>query len=281
MARIRSDKPEAYQSESLAEVGLAAERTFKGMATIADDLGRLADKPAQINGELWSMRGGHTRDDLEAELSELAAPQPGLICRYTGCDGKRYIHLVSWDQHQKIDRPSKSRLPRCPVHLSEKDYCGRHEGPCPVPVGHEASSTTREDSRVLPASSMQDLGPRTMDLGSGPRTVEPRASERELPPRAPVDDFTLTPAMRRVAHKTHPGLDLDFEESQFRSHYRSTGDTRRSWPDAWEKWIASSAKRISQARASPAAPRQSTTDQRVAQAQALKAELAAARNGMP
>ena len=51
MARIRSDKPEAYQSETLAEISLAAERTFKGMATIADDRGRLADKPAQINGE--------------------------------------------------------------------------------------------------------------------------------------------------------------------------------------------------------------------------------------
>ena len=50
MARIRSDKPEAYQSETLAEISLAAERTFKGMATIADDNGRLADKPAQING---------------------------------------------------------------------------------------------------------------------------------------------------------------------------------------------------------------------------------------
>jgi len=71
MARIRSDKPESYQSETLAEVGLAAERTFRGMATIADDRGRLTDKPAQINGELWAMRSErepHTRHDLEAEL---------------------------------------------------------------------------------------------------------------------------------------------------------------------------------------------------------------------
>ncbi len=74
MARIRSDKPESYQSETLAEISLAAERTFRGMATIADDRGRLADKPAQINGELWSMRSErepHTRDDLEAELAEM------------------------------------------------------------------------------------------------------------------------------------------------------------------------------------------------------------------
>jgi hypothetical protein len=146
MARIRSDKPEAYQSETLAEVSLAAERTFKGMATIADDRGRLPDKPAQINGSLWAMRGNHTKDDLEGELRELVAV--GLVCRYMGCDGKRYLHMVSWDQHQKIDRPSKSRLPRCLRHPGPEglDYCGLHEGECILP---DPSRESREPSRDL------------------------------------------------------------------------------------------------------------------------------------
>jgi hypothetical protein len=158
MARIRSDKPEAYQSETLAEITLAAERTFKGMATIADDRGRLADKPAQINGELWSMRGSHTKDDLDAELDEMV--KVDLVCRYTGCDGKRYLHLVRWDQHQKIDRPSKSRLPRCPHHRNALDSCGLHEGECisrempgdprvPSPDPREDSMHPRETSRDL------------------------------------------------------------------------------------------------------------------------------------
>lgn len=261
MARIRSDKPEAYQSESLAEVSLAAERTFKGMATIADDLGRLADKPAQVNGELWSMRGGHSRQDLDGELQELAAPDVDLVCRYTGCDGKKYLHLVTWDKHQKIDRPSKSRLPRCPVHLSEKDYCGLHEGPCPTEsrgVSPVKSSTSHEDSRACSESSMQDLGSRTVDLG--PRTVEPRASEREQPASAPVDAFELTDSLRRWAHSTHPGLDLNFETDQFRLFYRSTGADRKSWPAAWQKWIGDSHKRLTQPRASPQPARQQQTD---------------------
>jgi hypothetical protein len=202
MARIRSDKPEAYQSETLAEVSLAAERTFKGMATIADDRGRLADKPAQVNGELWSMRGNHSRDDLEAELGEMV--KVDLVCRYTGCDGKGYLHLVRWDSHQKIDRPSKSRLPRCPHHQLAPDYCGRHEGDCPTretsPHPAEPSTDTREDSRGLDADSrgigddsMQDLGSRTedlgsLDLGSIPATPDAdkprRRSKAEDPQRA-------------------------------------------------------------------------------------------------
>lgn len=189
MGRIRSDKPEAYQSETLAEISVAAERTFKGMATIADDRGRLADKPAQINGELWSMRGNHTRDDLEAELAEMVSV--GLICRYTGCDGKRYLHFVTWDRHQKIDRPSKSRLPRCPRHRDEdeeRDRCGHHEGECkPREDSREAgevSRVAREGSRDFGEGSMQDLGSRTVDLGS--RTMSPphagaHAHARETP----------------------------------------------------------------------------------------------------
>ena len=188
MARIRSDKPEAYQSETLAEISLAAERTFKGMATITDDRGRLADKPAQINGELWSMRGNHTKDDLESELGEMVAVD--LVCRYVGCDGKRYLHLVKWDQHQKIDRPSRSRLPRCPRHQFDPDYCGRHADECPAletsPDPAEPSMDTREDSRGLDAESraigadsMLDLGSRTVDRGSVPTTSDAAKPRRQ------------------------------------------------------------------------------------------------------
>jgi hypothetical protein len=193
MARIRSDKPESYQSETLAEISLAAERTFRGMATIADDRGRLADKPAQINGELWSMRSErepHTRDDLEAELAEMV--KVDLVCRYTGCDGKRYVHLVKWDSHQKIDRPSKSRLPRCPFHQVKDDYCGLHEGECAFPEAspgspessrqsREDSMHTREGSNGSGEVSMLDLGSRTVDRGSVPATPDAARPRRSDP----------------------------------------------------------------------------------------------------
>lgn len=41
LARIRTIKPEAFVSESLATVSLTAERTFLGLLTQADDQGRL------------------------------------------------------------------------------------------------------------------------------------------------------------------------------------------------------------------------------------------------
>ena len=41
MARIRTIKPEAFTSESLAEVAISAERTLFGLLTQADDHGRV------------------------------------------------------------------------------------------------------------------------------------------------------------------------------------------------------------------------------------------------
>ena len=349
MARIRSDKPEAYQSETLAEISLAAERTFKGMATIADDRGRLADKPAQINGELWSMRGSHTRDDLEAELGEMV--KVDLVCRYAGCDGKRYLHLVRWDQHQKIDRPSKSRLPRCPHHQPDPDYCGRHEGDCQpveVPQGFDAPSReSREGSRdsqppqsgldanadtdervlqgdVIPPSangvqahsntpsdqgeqessresrepSMLDLGSRTVDRGS--RIVDPslpatpdadkprRRSKAEDPERAKnagdvVAAFMdgaqssgqpepATSIRARVGRDARTLLAEGYDvETLIKSAYRMGMGEWNDLAVQVRKDAAGSGP------GSPAPPRPSSTDRAMAEAQALKAKLAARR----
>ncbi|MBA2951632.1 hypothetical protein [Streptomyces himalayensis] len=58
-----------------------------------------------------------------------------------------------------------------------------------------------------------------------------------------VDGFQLTDAMRRWAHATYPHVDIDHSTAQFVSHYRSTGARRKSWPDAWQKWVRDDAQR--------------------------------------
>lgn len=148
MARIRTIKPEAFVSESLAEVSVEAERTFFGLLTQADDHGRHRDNAAIIAGLLWPLRAEHTSVHVEDDLHQLATA--GLLCRYTGCDGRRYLHIVTWSMHQKIDKPSQSRLPTCPQHHGA-DRCAPCKGTCtkraeetPTPTGvfAEASPNT-------------------------------------------------------------------------------------------------------------------------------------------
>ncbi|MFF2819426.1 hypothetical protein ACFVT9_28375 [Kitasatospora cineracea] len=126
MARIRSVKPETWVSETLAEVSIPAMVTFLGMTNHADDHGRHRDNAAIVYGLVWPMREEITRADVEEHLKQLAAV--GAVCRYTGCDGRKYFHYPTWRNHQKIDKPSLSRLPACP-HC-EPERCGVCKGPC-------------------------------------------------------------------------------------------------------------------------------------------------------
>lgn len=197
MARIRTIKPEAFSSESLAAVSIAAERTFYGLLTQADDHGRFRDQAAVITGLLWSLRPEHGPIEVEDDLNQLAMAD--LICRYEGEDGKRYLHIVTFAKHQKVNRPSGVRHPACPHHDG-----GRTPSPSPLahgglredavkahpPVG-EGSPERRDPSPShvsagqsrftepsmtvqggLPASSVSphgpDLRPRIRDLGSTP-----------------------------------------------------------------------------------------------------------------
>ncbi|MFJ4868536.1 hypothetical protein [Streptomyces sp. NPDC088757] len=163
MARIRTIKPEAFVSESLAEVSVEAERTFFGLLTQADDHGRHRDNAAIIAGLLWPLRAEHTSVHVEDDLHQLATA--GLICRYTGCDGRRYLHIVTWSEHQKIDKPSQSRLPSCPQHQAA-DRCAPCKGACTKRI--EGSAT---GSRGL-AEGSPNL-PRALDLPARTTSTPP------------------------------------------------------------------------------------------------------------
>ncbi|MFF2013203.1 hypothetical protein ACFVWY_29610 [Streptomyces sp. NPDC058195] len=161
MARIRTIKPEAFVSESLAEVSVEAERTFFGLLTQADDHGRHRDNAAIIAGLLWPLRAEHNSVHVEDDLHQLG--NAGLICRYTGCDGRRYLHIVTWSEHQKIDKPSQSRLPSCPQHQAAA-RCAPCKGTC----------TKREDSATAPRA-VAEASPNL------PRPLDPAAPSAAIP----------------------------------------------------------------------------------------------------
>ncbi len=190
IARIRTIKPEAFASESLASVSLSAERTFFGLLTQADDQGRLRDQAAVIAGQLWSLRREHGPVEVEDDLTQLDGA--GLICRYEGDDGKRYLHIVTFAKHQKINRPSGVRNPPCPHHdlgvpretsprvpgAVTEHTVTRQGGLTETSVnvesagqsGFRESSPQTRGGLTEPAVSPHgpDLGPRNRDLGTTP-----------------------------------------------------------------------------------------------------------------
>ncbi|MFC8350365.1 hypothetical protein [Streptomyces sp. NPDC057280] len=231
MARIRTIKPEAFASESLAAVSLAAERTFFGLLTQADDHGRFRDQPAVITGLLWSLRPEHGPVDVEDDLTQLASAH--LICRYAGDDGKRYLHIVTWRQHQKVNRPSGVRFPACPYHdvvqpapdaprthgdgteSSVKTHGGLSEDsrtPHELPDPHKTAdqNASQDPSRSthggLREPSMSphgpDLGPRNLDLG----TTSPSGSAGAPAPEIVSTQQLMAEYAAACAHRPPSGV---------------------------------------------------------------------------
>lgn len=146
VARIRTIKPELPQSESLGRVSRDARLLFINLWTIADDSGK-ARAASRLLASLLYPYDEDAPALIDGWLTELEGI--GAVRRYV-VDGSTYLDIPNWLKHQKIDRPSESRLPS--FDESSRGLANDREG----------SST--------------DLGPRTMDLG--PRTVDrgPRAT---------------------------------------------------------------------------------------------------------
>lgn len=153
MARIRSIKPELPQSESMGNVSRDARLTFIQLFTLADDEGRLRGNSRMLASLLFPYDDGEdgrprtTGKDVEAWMVELE--REGCIVRYQ-IDGAAYVQIANWLIHQKIDKPSKSKIPP-----------------------FDESSRTLANPREV---SSEDQGPRIKDQGEDKTTIDASAS---------------------------------------------------------------------------------------------------------
>ncbi|BEV47334.1 hypothetical protein [Afipia carboxidovorans] len=131
MARIRTIKPEFPQSETVGKLSRDARLLFIQLWTIVDDAGRTRAASRMLASLLYPYD-----DDAHALIDGWLDELERMLCiRRYEVDGSQYLEIIKWLEHQKIDRPTPSRLP---------EY-------------REPSTKPREPSRALDA----DLGPRT------------------------------------------------------------------------------------------------------------------------
>jgi hypothetical protein len=107
MARIRTIKPEFQQSESMGRVSRDARLLFIQLWTYADDKGRARAASRMLSSLLFPF-DDDAPDLIEGWLEELE--RENCIVRYT-VDGAKYLQVINWEKHQKIDKPGPSKLP--------------------------------------------------------------------------------------------------------------------------------------------------------------------------
>jgi hypothetical protein len=110
--RIRTVKPDFWKSESNGKLSLNARLLFIGLFNHADDEGRFRASPALIRAELFPY------DDIA--LSAITGLMKELfdngrkIIIYSGNDGDQYGFIPSFKDHQLVNRPQASKLPKPP-----------------------------------------------------------------------------------------------------------------------------------------------------------------------
>lgn len=253
MARIRSIKPEFWDDRKLAR------RTSRDARLLYIALWNMADEHARLNGDPRWVRGQAFpyEDDLDddAVAGMLGELQDATVVVAYEADGDPYLFLPKLARHQRLE-PGKvaSKIPAPPQLPDQREQPRTDES---APRADEPAQDADTSALLYGAGSMEHVA------GSGDAPHGPGRAAQPPAPRPPdasglcelPDDFAPTDAMRRWANSTYPGLDLDFETKQFCHHFRSEGRRKKSWVDAWQKWIGDSHKRMTQqSRASPQRP---------------------------
>lgn len=100
-------KPEYFRDEKVNRMPRDARLLMLGLIAHADDEGRLDGHPAAIKSTVFP------HDDLTSkkvsDWLQIIADQ-GLIYRYEA-GGIEWIEICNWARHQKVNRPTASRIP--------------------------------------------------------------------------------------------------------------------------------------------------------------------------
>lgn len=108
MARKRMIDPNIWQSEDFGRLSTLAKIVFIGLFSLADDEGRGRCNPVYLKSTLFPYEENIRSTDIDKTLSEISSNMS--IVLYS-CNGSSYYSLLSWNEFQKIDRPSPSKIP--------------------------------------------------------------------------------------------------------------------------------------------------------------------------
>lgn len=105
--RIRTIKPEFWESEHLGNVSRDARLLFVGLFSCCDDSGRTRAGSRLLASRLFP----YDEDAFELLPGWLAELEAKGCIRVYEVEGETYLDIPKWLSHQKIDKPTASKLP--------------------------------------------------------------------------------------------------------------------------------------------------------------------------
>lgn len=178
MARIRTIKPEFFTSETIAGLQMVARLTFIGLWTTCDDAGRCLANPKLIKAALFPLDDKVTAEAVAKCLDELA--DAGVIELYrSGEDGRVWLQVCSWDEHQVINHRSKVKSPEA----REEDPSVRLTGGLPEGSGSTPSGKERKGRERKGREESSGEPPRVQEVFDHWRSVMGKTDATKLDER--------------------------------------------------------------------------------------------------
>jgi hypothetical protein len=234
--RIRSIKPEFWGSQSVGRLSRSSRLAFIGLWSCADDQGRFRADPRYLAGQLFPY------DDDGLAVVELAMAdliREGSVTLYAvGPD--TYGQLNGWKDHQKIDRPSKAKLPGLEngqvIEITEKATLARarrglDEGSCEEGKGREGKGQEGTGGAPRPA-----LARKSKPVQASLPEVIPAP-----PPRPPsrigkIHEWFLEERAGRLTDKPPYGLAMAAAPPDQPPNWALSGATLTSWCALFPDW---------------------------------------------
>lgn len=186
MARIRTIKPDIWEDRKIGRCSILARLNFHGLISMADDEGRGQGDLKWLMGRLHAFMGGLTEDSMSESLAELE--KVGCVVFYE-VNGERYYWLPNFLKHQRINRPTPSRIPA---------YSGNSHGPI-----HEESGSLHGGLNAGRDRIGLDLG----TDGSGARSGADRSGSTEGAAASAKAPAAPTLAEKKAAAKKLLGVE--------------------------------------------------------------------------
>lgn len=198
---------------------------------------------------------------VDGWMAELEAE--GSMIRYEDEEGHQIICSLNWGKHQKIDRPSKSKLPPPPAEKFRARSAKRRRSIAP-PREHSSLDQGRDQRIKEGIKGSEDLD-RTSPPVGGSHSKKSASKKTQIPDDCP-NEFSKAEAVNHWKEKG-AALALDAEVEKFRNHHLSHGSRMADWDAAWRTWFRKAVEFAPRGRPQPTKPNGHRT---VAEQQAIQ-----------
>lgn len=118
MPRSRLIRPEFWSDEKLARVSRGSRLTFVGLWVTSDDYGVTKGNAAWLKSQIFPYDDDLKISKFKDWLSELE--KLGRILPFS-VEGEKYYFIPKFTDHQKVDKPSKTRNPEPPLNIYSRE----------------------------------------------------------------------------------------------------------------------------------------------------------------